>query len=71
MPRALVRPDPILAPHVCRTCAEKLNPNGTPADARIVWLGKRAVVQHRQHCPQYDPALAALIAAQPKEDAQA
>lgn len=61
-------PDPVLAPHICRTCAERRNADGSPADARVVWIGKRAVVQHRRHCPQYDPTIAALLAAQPKED---
>ena len=63
-------PDPQVAPHICPTCAARRNPDGTPADARIMWVGKRAVVQHRRHCPQYDPRLAALLAAHRTEDAR-
>ena len=50
-------PFPAVASVICPTCGP------LPKDARVVHVvgHKRPCIQHRQHCPCYDPTLKAEI----------
>lgn len=56
-------PDPVMARVLCVSCWDKEGADGRRADARIVHVHghKRPTIQHRQHCPCYDPTLKAEI----------
>jgi len=55
--------EPLTAPVLCVSCYEKANDKGEHFDARVVHVvgHKRPCIQHRQHCPCYDPTLKAEI----------